>query len=240
MEVKKSLKADLEGKRKTGFLLGLIVALSIFIVLMEFNTRASMGNSEISELDDLTQDIEMTPLIQHKDMIPAEIPQQEPSLIDKINVVDVESSPKDDEVSLKQEESLLDEGISKILAIDLTEGLDDKSPIAIDENDNPLDFRVVERLPEFPGGMVEFMKWLTKTLKYPMVARQNEIQGKVIVSFIINQDGEVTSPKILQSVDPDLDREAMRVVRIMPKWKAGENKGKSCRTYMCLPIVFKL
>ena len=107
-------------------------------------------------------------------------------------------------------------------------------------NDNPLNFQVVERLPEFPGGMVELMKWLTRTLKYPEFARQHKQQGRVMVSFIINKDGTIANPKIVQSVSAELDREALRVVRAMPAWKPGEDRGKPCRTLFCLPIVFKL
>ena len=114
------------------------------------------------------------------------------------------------------------------------------SPVAVDEDDNPLNFQVIERLPEFPGGMVEFMKWLTKNLSYPVIAQQQKIQGKVLVSFIINKDGTISSPKVVKSVSPELDREALRVIRIMPKWKPGEDHGKPCRTYFCIPVVFKL
>ena len=114
------------------------------------------------------------------------------------------------------------------------------APVAVDEDDNPLNFQVIERLPEFPGGMVEFMKWLTKNLSYPVIAQQQKIQGKVLVSFIINKDGTISSPKVVKSVSPELDREALRVIRIMPKWKPGEDHGKPCRTYFCIPVVFKL
>ena len=84
------------------------------------------------------------------------------------------------------------------------------------------------------------MKWLTRTLKYPEFARQHKQQGRVMVSFIINKDGTIANPKIVQSVSAELDREALRVVRAMPAWKPGEDRGKPCRTLFCLPIVFKL
>lgn len=84
------------------------------------------------------------------------------------------------------------------------------------------------------------MKWLTKNLSYPVIAQQQKIQGKVLVSFIINKDGTISSPKVVKSVSPELDREALRVIRIMPKWKPGEDHGKPCRTYFCIPVVFKL
>lgn len=98
----------------------------------------------------------------------------------------------------------------------------------------------MEQLPEFPGGIVEFMKWLTRNLHYPPQAQQQKIQGKVVVSFIINKDGSISSPRIVRSVDPLLDREAMRVVKMMPWWKAGLEDGKPCRTMFAIPINFQL
>jgi protein TonB len=98
----------------------------------------------------------------------------------------------------------------------------------------------VEQLPEFPGGMVEFMKWLTKNLKYPPSAQNRKVQGRVVVSFIVNKDGTIADAKVVKPVDPTLDREAMRVVRMMPNWKPGLQMGKPCRTMFAIPIVFKL
>ncbi len=239
MEEKKSHKADLEKKRTTNFLLGLVTVLAIFVALLEFNTRSSSVDDGYDALDDLAQDVEMAPIVQHKDMRPVEVTPPQSTLIEKINIVDEDVKDLETKDEIKPDDNL-SEDLSSLLGIDRTEPLDDQSQIAVDEDENPLDFLHVEHLPEFPGGMTEFMKWLTKTLKYPMLARQKEIEGKVIVSFIINTDGTVVSPKIIQSADPELDREALRVVRIMPKWKAGEDNGKLCRTYMCLPIVFKL
>ena len=95
-------------------------------------------------------------------------------------------------------------------------------------------------MPEFPGGMVYLMKWLTKNLKYPARAQQQKIQGRVIVSFIVNKDGIIADAKVIKSVDDDLDREAMRVIRMMPKWKPGIQNDKPCRTMVAIPIVFKL
>ena len=107
-------------------------------------------------------------------------------------------------------------------------------------NDNPLNFRVVEKLPEFPGGMVEFMKWITKNLRYPKAAQQQKIQGKVMVAFIIGKDGTVSEIKVTKKVHPLLDAEALRVMKMMPKWKPGEDKGKPCLTYFCIPVNFVL
>ena len=106
--------------------------------------------------------------------------------------------------------------------------------------DNPFNFQIVEQLPEFPGGMVEFMKWITKSLKYPPQAKNSKIQGEVVVSFIVDKEGNVSSIKIAKSVNPLLDREVLRVMHAMPKWKPGLMHNKPCMTMMAIPIVFSL
>ena len=88
--------------------------------------------------------------------------------------------------------------------------------------------------------MTAYMKWLTKNLKYPDIARDQRLQGKVIVQFIVNKDGTIADAKVVKSVTPSLDREAMRVIRMMPAWKPGIQDDKPCRTMIAVPIVFKL
>ena len=113
-------------------------------------------------------------------------------------------------------------------------------PVAVDEDDNPLNFRIVEQLPEFPGGMSAYVKWLTKNLKYPLAAQKQKIEGRVVVSFVINRDGSLTDIKVSKSANPILDSEALRVAKMMPKWKPGLNNNKPCRTLFAVPIDFKL
>ena len=100
--------------------------------------------------------------------------------------------------------------------------------------------RTVEQLPEFPGGMVAFMKWLTRNLHYPVQAQQQRIEGRVVVSFIVNKDGSIASPKVVKSAAPLLDSEALRVIRMMPRWKPGILDEKPCRTMFAIPINFKI
>ncbi len=113
------------------------------------------------------------------------------------------------------------------------------SPTALPEPEDE-QVRVVEQLPEFPGGIVAFMKWLTKNLQYPPSARQQKIEGKVVVTFIVNKDGTISEPKVVTSVSPALDKEAMRLMALMPRWTPGIENGKPCRTMFVIPIVFKL
>lgn len=239
MDLKKSYKADLEHQRISGFLLGLVVVLSLFLVALEFTTKSGSTEESGDMLDDISQDIEMMPALQQQDMVAAAPAASKPSLSDKLNLVDEPVNDAAEEKAKGEDNASDTQGTAgnSTAADSQTQAL---SPVAVDENDNPLNFQVVERLPEFPGGMVEFMKWLTKNLKYPVLAQQQKIQGKVLVAFIINKDGTVTDPKVVKSVSPELDREALRVIRIMPKWKPGEDHGKPCRTYFRIPVIFKL
>lgn len=101
-------------------------------------------------------------------------------------------------------------------------------------------FVAVEQQAEFPGGPAAMMKWLSNNVRYPESAQQNDIQGRVIVKFVVEKDGSIGKAEILKGVDRDLDREALRVVKKMPKWQPGKNNGVAVRSYFNLPVVFKL
>jgi len=246
VDLKKSYKADLEHRRKQFFLLGLVFVLAAFIVALEYTVNG-MGQDEGSNLiDDIAQDMEMMPAVQQKDMIAATQAKPQQSLTAKLNVVDKAVNTVEEEKTIAETSSDTDANANGDggtgTAVQGADGGNSSAipPVAVNADDNPLNFQVIERLPEFPGGMVEFMKWLTKTLRYPALARQQKIQGKVIVAFIINKDGSISGQKVVKSVSPELDREALRVLRIMPKWKPGEDHGKPCRTYFSIPVNFKL
>ena len=239
MDAKKSYKADLESRRASGFLLGLVVALSLFLVSLEFTTHGGQHEAGDDFIDDLSQDIEMAPAIHHDDMVAAAAGRKKDVASDKINIVDkaADEAPADNVSDVKAfADALRAAGIGGITDIQASP----LPQINVAGQDNPLNFQVVEALPEFPGGMSAFVQWLTKNLKYPVTAQRARKQGTVLVAFIINKDGSTTAHKIVKSAAPELDREALRVVRMMPKWKPGEDRGKPCRTYFCIPIVFKL
>lgn len=101
-------------------------------------------------------------------------------------------------------------------------------------------FTAVEQQAEFPGGMGALMKWLSNNIRYPESAQQNDIQGRVVVKFVVEKDGSIGNPTIVKGVDRDLDREALRVVGKMPKWQPGKNNGVAVRSYFNLPVTFKL
>ncbi|MCD7937041.1 MAG: energy transducer TonB, partial [Tannerellaceae bacterium] len=101
-------------------------------------------------------------------------------------------------------------------------------------------FTVVEEMPEFPGGDAEMLKFVSRNIRYPVIAQENGIQGRVVCTFTVNQDGSVVDAEVLRGIDPSLDKEALRVIGTMPKWKPGKQRGKAVRVRYTLPVVFRL
>ena len=232
MEIKKSAKADLDGKRSQGFFLGVVLVLTLLFVALEYDWSPSGDDYDLEALENIVKEIDLEAL-KEEERIPLIKEQvvERPQSADKLNVV--EENP---EVELK-DEIAPPENI-ELKTVD--EVKDPEQPTVVDMELNPLNFRVVEELPEFPGGATELMKWLTKNLRYPATAQQRKVQGRVIAQFIVNTDGSISDIELLTHVDPSIDREALRVLRMMPPWKAGQQNDKPCRTQVCIPIVFKL
>ena len=180
--------------------------------------------------DDFTMDLELK-ANEQDDMIAAALPQEQKveEEANKLNKVDEAA-----ELPPEQLEQPVTEEVPDTLASE-----EEQPPINPNEDD-PDVLKVVEQLPQYPGGMVEFMKWLTATLKYPEQALQRKIQGKVMISFIVGTDGTLSDIKVMKGAHKLLDAEAMRVAQLMPKWEAGKNKGKPCKTMVAIPIVFEL
>lgn len=109
----------------------------------------------------------------------------------------------------------------------------------VDENNDEV-YVIVEDKPEFPGGDAAMMKYLSENIKYPVIAQENGIQGRVICQFVVNEDGSIVDINVVRSVDPSLDKEAIRVIKSMPKWKPGMQGGKAVRTKYTIPIGFRL
>lgn len=115
-------------------------------------------------------------------------------------------------------------------------------PVQVEEEEPEEEeiFQIVETPPSFPGGFAECLKFLQKNIKYPNISQENGVQGKVIIQFVVNSDGTVVDPVVVRSVDPYLDKEALRVVKAMPKWSPGKQRGKPVRVRFTLPVQFKL
>lgn len=232
MEVKKSRGADLENLRVQGFLLGLIVVLAAMFVALEWNSDDS-GWAFFDTDDALDVEMELSPLKRDKDEIPMMLPQEqqvEQPKSEQLNLVDDDVELTFEPEPVERPEELKDQK-------DITE--EDK-PEVVDMYNEPVDFRVVEDLPQFPGGASEFMKWLTRNLKYPASAQRKQIRGKVVAQFIVNTDGSVSDVELTEHLEAACDREVLRVLRMMPKWQAGVMNAKPCRTKVCIPIVFNL
>ena len=114
------------------------------------------------------------------------------------------------------------------------------APVVVEKPKVDEIFVAVEQPAEFPGGQAAMMKWLSSNIRYPEAAQQNEIQGRVVVKFVVEKDGSVSQVQVVKGIDKDLDREAVRVVQKMPKWQPGKNNGVAVRSYFNLPVTFKL
>ena len=225
----------MEQRRTTGFLLGLVLVLAVFYVAMEWNSASATDDVAAIELDELMHESELVPMTNMETTTCVEV-QRQVADAEQLRVVD-------DEVEQVPDEEITGEGDSDEALMEQMQQDDDdsKALAALDvDPDNPLNFHVVEDLPKYPGGAVELMKWLTRNLRYPASARNRKTQGRVVAVFYIEKDGSVTGISITQSLSPECDREALRVLRMMPKWEPGIQNDQPCRTKVCIPIVFKL
>jgi protein TonB len=123
----------------------------------------------------------------------------------------------------------------EIVDIDTYEGI-----VEVDDNNERPPFLFVEEMPEFPGGMDSLKAFLAKEIQYPSVAKDNSITGTVLVEFVVEEDGRVTNAKVKVPLFPECDKEAVRAVMAMPKWKPGRNMGKPVRCYFQVPVTFRL
>lgn len=227
MEVKKAPVADLEGKKTTWLLVGYIFILAIMFVAFEWTRRDKIDTSEIVAEVSLNFEEEIIPItMQEKPVAP--VPVEAKTISETIEIVE-------DDAEIEETIIASDEDMGEVVEI---QNIDN---VVVEEPEKEEDiFQVVEAMPEFPGGTAELMKWLQKNIKYPSISQENGVQGRVIVQFVVNRDGSIVDPVVLRSVDPYLDKEAIRVVSAMPKWKPGEQRGKTVRVKFTLPIQFRL
>lgn len=241
MEEKKSYSADLEHRRLTAFLLGLLIAVAAVFVAIEYTSVPADDEDDNELLDDLAKDMALPPIDDQKDMqsIPTAGSAAE-SITERMKLADVSKQKEDISPNSGDQLQPVAPGVSQVAGEAENANVQKELPQETANSDNPLDMNIVEQLPQFPGGWVNLMKWLTKNLQYPPQAQRQKLQGKVVVSFVIGKDGTMSNIKLEQSVDPLLDHEALRVVRMMPKWKPGLYNGKPCVTLFAIPVVFSL
>jgi protein TonB len=214
MEPKKNSEISLEKKKGLFFQIGLVVTLIIILGAFEWKSYEKVDyNLGQLNLDDLEEEI-----IPFTEQEPEKPKPKEPEIIQIV----------DDEVEIENE-----------IEIEDTESDEDEA-IDIEEEDDDELFMVVENMPEFPGGDLGLMKYIQKNVRYPPIAKEYNITGKVYISFIVDRSGSVTNVKIVRGVDKNLDAEAMRVVKSLPKYKPGKQRGKAVRVMFTIPINFTL
>lgn len=160
----------------------------------------------------------------------------------------VEDDKIEEDKQVKNQEDVL-ENEAAVGAVDITEGTNDLNKIAIKEeviaapkveDEQPVSIAMVEQKPEFPGGEAAMYKWLGENIVYPAAASEEGVQGRVVVEFVVGKDGSITNVKVVRPRHPALDKEALRVVKAMPKWMPGRNNGQPVKVTYTLPVTFRL
>lgn len=226
MEVKKSPKADLEGKKTIFLEIGFVIALGILLSAFNWKTNTKVEEGFVITQEEQVEE-EIIPITQQM-MKPPPPPPPAPKLTDLIDIVEDDTNI-DEELEIQDaEDDSENQEVPDVTDFGDYEG-EDTGEAQI--------FQVVEDMPAFPGNVT---KWISKNVKYPVLAMENGIQGKVFVQFVIEKDGSITDVKVSRGVDASLDKEAVRVVKAMPKWKPGKQRGKPVRVSYTLPIFFQL
>ena len=225
MDVKKSPKASLEDKKMLFVMMGLVMVLSLLYIGFEWTDRevtvyAATDTSLLAE-----EEIEV---VQTAQELPPPPPPPAPEIVEILNVVE-------DNVEVASVEINTEDDKNKVVVV--------SAPVTsapIEEEEDQVIFQVVEKMPSFPGGDAALFKFLGENVKYPVIAQENGVQGRVICQFVVNRDGSIVDVEVVRSVDASLDKEAIRVIKSMPKWSPGQQRGKPVRVKYTLPVNFKL
>lgn len=227
MELKKTPKADLENKKQLYFMIGLVIALGITLVGFEWTTKSSKATS-LGSVSAVTVEEEIIPITREQEVKPP--PPPPPKVIEVLNIVD-------DNVKIDEELMIEDSEADDKTLIDVAPVI---SAPKEEEEETAEVFYIVEDMPEFPGGEAALRAFIAQAIKYPVIAQENGIQGKVYVTFVVGKDGSVSNATIARGVDASLDKEALRVVNTLPKWKPGKQRGKPVNVSYTVPINFVL
>lgn len=228
MEIKKTPKADLENRRTLFTEIGLVVALLVVWGAFSYSTKekavASLGeDTQVVEVED------MVPITEETPPPPPEAPKI-PVLSDQIDIVEDDIKVEDNFMSLEDDASL---------GVEIMDYVEEVKEEVVEEEAIP--FQLVEEKPSFNGGDAnEFSKWVNSKLQYPEIAKENGVQGRVTLQFTVNPDGSVSNVKVLRGVDSSLDKEAVRVVSMSPKWKPGKQRDRAVKVTYTFPVIFQL
>ena len=225
MQLKKNPQASLEDKKLTYVLIGLVFVLSICYVAFEWTekevTKYDVVDTEFLFEDeiDIQQTSQETP------------PPPPPPAVQEVEVLNVvEDDVETESIEINTED---DKDVEVVIAPPV------EAPV--EEEEEEVIFMVVETMPEFPGGQQALFKYLGENVKYPVIAQENGIQGRVICQFVVNKDGSIVDVVVVRSSgEPSLDKEAVRVINSMPKWKPGKQRGKPVRVKYTVPVNFRL
>ena len=227
MELKKSDKANLEKRSTIFFEIGLVTAIALVLIAFEWTSSGFKTNEfEVNQADQAEQEI--IPITRQEKPKPK--PPEPPKVTEILQIVD-------NNVNLQDELQLED------LEADINTEVQEINYDVADEEDDSGDqiFFIVEDMPTFQGKDVNaFRDWVAKRLKYPEIAAENGISGRVFVRFVVEPNGVVDNVTVVRGVDPALDAEAIRVVKSSPKWSPGKQRGKAVRVAYTIPIVFVL
>jgi protein TonB len=225
-EIKKTPRANIENQKDTAILMGMVLALALVFVAFEWSTQTTKLDASTVVQDVVAEEeIEIT---RRDPTPPPPPPPPAPEAPEIIQVVDTKVETRID-INMEDDQSKAQ-----------VQTYTPPPPPKQREEEEEEIFVVVENQPEFPGGQAAMMKFLSENIKYPVIAQENGIQGRVICNFVVERDGSITDVQIVRGVDPSLDKEAVRVIQSMPKWKPGMQRGKPVRVRFTLPVVFRL
>ena len=226
MEAKKSKKATIENQRGSWLLMGLVVALAFMFVSFEW-TQHDVRVAALSSDDESIFVTELVPITFPDEKLEPP-PPPENKIVEILEIVknDIEVA---DNVSTVGEDMDATHKIDWIPPVVETEVVDED--VIVD---------VAEIMPEFPGGTAALMKYLGTNIKYPTISQEMGSAGRVIVQFVVDKDGSISNPEVVRGVDAYLDKEAIRVISSMPKWRPGVQNGKKVRVKYTVPVVFRL
>ena len=228
MELKKTPKADLELKKNVFFMVGLVVSLGIMLVAFEWTAKPEKADS-LGTMNAVNVEDEIIPITREQEIKPPP-PPPPPKVIEVLNIVD-DDVKIDDELQIEDSEA---DDKTLITAAPVVTAAKE-----VEEEETQV-FFIVEDMPEFPGGEMALRAYIANAIKYPVIAQENGIQGKVYVTFVVGKDGSVSNATIARGVDPSIDKEALRVVNSLPAWKPGKQRGKPVNVSYTVPINFVL
>ncbi len=228
MELKKSDKANLEKKKGLFLQIGLVTVLALLLIAFEWTTR-EVATGTLGELSDVVMEEEIIPITRPEEIQPPP-PPPPPQVTEVLTIVE-DDVDIDDDLFIDDVEARAD------TRIDFTQMVFDEE----EEAEEQEIFFIVEDMPDFQGGGQDaFRQWIAENLRYPQIAAENGIQGRVFVQFVVNTDGRVSDATVVRGVDPSLDREAVRVVMASPPWTPGRQRGEPVRVAFTFPINFVL